>query len=220
MSVLEPEKHGTTPTGRDYLLPKPARLLFWIAGCVVLFEQFTCGLLRNVAISGLPGASFSSAWVTLAHWAWRAPERTVLLPSSPIRYNIVPALAVAAIGSLPMFLLATARRGRLRALPLLLCIPFSLVASFISQSVGVPQIGDIETGEPNPLYDPNLAFVANASLEWILGFVVPLLSYPIVFCAALLYVIIGPRLRAGHPPVKRRSSQRQENTRPPSREDA
>ncbi len=107
-------------------------------------------------------------------------------------------LVVAAVGSLPLFILPVLRQWRFWELILLLCIPFSATATLFAM-VGIE--ANLFLGHEFLPFDPNTASVANSPLEGFLGVSLPLVIYGVLFCLSLflamarIVTILGNRHR-------------------------
>ena len=104
---------------------------------------------------------------------------------------VIFAIFHAVIGSLPMLFLAIGRKGWLLGAILLLSIPFAWISAvFVQFGIGLetidppPAIMDIL-----PTLSRNLSYFATADLEFLLGFVLPFIGYPVLFGGVVLYLL-------------------------------
>jgi hypothetical protein len=169
----------------DYLLLKPERRVCWIFCGLLFYALFTRDLLRDIAILGQEDRSFFSAWIALGDWIWRDPGSIApLSKEKTFEGSMTSAFVSAAIGSLPLLILAIGRRRRLLGLILLLCIPLAWVmAVFVQIGIGT------DSFDHPLLFRPDASFIAYARLEQFLGFTAPLFGYPILFCVVLFYLL-------------------------------
>jgi hypothetical protein len=184
-----------------YLLPKPLRRLFQILGCLIFYGQFTSIALCRVAMDPQLGAHVFSGWTALAYLKWNAPTKIFIPDASELSSYAVQALWIAGFGSLAMFVAAAARRRRFTGLILLLSIAVSIAARFY---LFVELFGAVYMDPPWP-FDGNYTSLADSSLESLLGGLLPVLCYPVMFALALLYLIwqiVRPLMRKfqGPPP--------------------
>ena len=121
----------STPSA-DFLFPKPVRCFLWVAGGLVFYAQLTIGLLRNFEIYSADGTRPVSAWITLVNLAWNAPEQIYTYKPNAIIMDAPRALLTAAVGSLSVFVFASIRKRRFSGLIAFLCIPFSLLATYLA----------------------------------------------------------------------------------------
>src|SRR5262249_14571291 len=110
-------------TRPDYILPRAARLGCWILAGLFFYALYTRGLLADVALVGKEDFDFNSAWTALGNAVWQHPKSIVVIAEHPdfdktLRVSTIPA----AIGSLPLVILALARKRVLIGLMLLLSI--------------------------------------------------------------------------------------------------
>ena len=173
----------TPPPG--YLLPKPLRRLLQILGCLIFYGQFTSIALCRVAMDPELGARVFSGWTALAYLEWNAPAKIYIPDAIGLSRYVVDALWIAGFGSLAMFVAAAARRWRFTSLILLLSITASVVARFY---FSVAMFGAVYMDPPWP-FDGDYTSLADSWLESLLGGLLPVLCYPIVFALALLYLI-------------------------------
>jgi hypothetical protein len=169
----------------DHLFPKPLRLLFWILGGLVFYAQLTIGLLGNFEINSADGTHPVSAWITLLNLAWHAPAQIYTYKPNAIIADAPRALLAAVVGSFSVFVFASIRKRRFSGLIAFLCIPFSLLVTFLI-AAGVHAGGLFGM---DPLWQPfgdNAFNLAHSGLEWRLGITLPLALYPMALCFAFL----------------------------------
>jgi hypothetical protein len=180
--MLEQEGDMLTEPYPDYLLPKRLHPLLWIAGGLIFCGQFTILQLAGVGVDAEAGLRHLSAWLTLADYEWSAPSK-VFIPSRDAISSPVPVyLAIATVGSLPLFVLSALRQRRFSELVLLLCIPFSVTAALFAL---VAMQGSLFLGHEILPFDLNTASVADSPLEVFLGVNLPLVIYGVLFCLSL-----------------------------------
>lgn len=169
----------------DYILPKAARAGCWILGGLVFYALYTRALLADVAIVGSENHSFSSAWTALGNAVWQNPKSiAVIAEDSNFNRMLWTSAVLAAIGSLPLVILALARKRPLVGLVLLLSIlPASLAVIVIAIGIGYDNFHNYL------LFHPGAWFVADAKLEEFLGFMVPAIVYPLLFYGTVYYLL-------------------------------
>jgi hypothetical protein len=170
----------------DYLLPKRLRHLLWIVAALIFYGQFTVLLLAGVTVDAGVGLGHLSAWLTLADYEWSAPSKVFISSRDAIASEVPRSLVIAAVGSLPLFVLSALRQRRFSELLLLLCIPFSVTATLFA-FVGIE--ANVFRGLDFPPFDPNTASAAASPLEVFLGIILPLVIYGILFCLGLFLVM-------------------------------
>jgi hypothetical protein len=171
----------------DYLLPKRLRHLLWIGAGLIFYGQFTVLLLAGVTVDAGVGLENLSAWQTLADYARSAPSKVFISSRDAIAAQVPMSLVVAAVGSLPLFVVSALRQRRFSELLLLLCIPFGLAATlfaFVRIEANLFRSFDF------PLFDPNIRSAAGSPLEVFLGIVLPLLIYGALFCIFLFLAMV------------------------------
>ena len=160
----------------DYLLPKRLRHLLWIVAGLIFYGQFTVLLLAGVTVDAGMGLENLSAWQTLADYARSAPSKVFISLEHAIAAQVPMSLVVAAVGSLPLFVVSALRQRRFSELLLLLF-------AFVRIEANLFRRFDF------PLFDPNIRSAAASPLEVFLGIVLPLLIYGILFCLGLFLVM-------------------------------
>ncbi len=147
----------------DYLLPKRLRHLLWIVGGLIFYGQLTIMLLAGVGVDAAVGLRHISAWLTLADYEWRAPSKIFISPRDTFGSTIPMCFITAVVGSLPLFVLSALRQWRFSELVLLLCIPFSLAATFF---VAVAIEANLSFGHlfESLAFDPNTVSAADSPL--------------------------------------------------------
>ncbi|HEX4572635.1 MAG TPA: hypothetical protein VH184_19535 [Dongiaceae bacterium] len=172
-------------TRPDCILPKSARAACWILSGLLFYALYTRALLADVAILGQENDYFSSAWTALGDAVWQNPNSiAVIAEHSNFDRMLWTSAVLAAIGTLPLVILALARKRPLVGFVLLLSIlPASLVVIVIAVSIGY------ETYNNDLLFRSDAWFVANANLEIFLGFIVPAIIYALLFCGTVFYLI-------------------------------
>jgi hypothetical protein len=181
----EEESDMLTEPYPDYLLPKRLRHLLWILGCLIFYGQFTSIALSRVAMDPQLGTHVFSGWTALAYLEWNAPAKIFIPDASELSSYFVEALWVAGFGSLAMFVAASVRRGRFTGLVLLL----SLAASIVARFYFFIAIGGAVYMDPPWPFDGDYTSLADSLLESLLGGVLPVLCYPVMFVLAVLYSI-------------------------------
>jgi len=169
-------------TRPDYILPKAARVGCWIVSGLILYALFTRTLLADVAIVGQGNYSFSSAWIALGDAVWQNPKSIAVIAEHPdfdetLRASPIPA----AIGSLPLVILALGRKRPLVGFVLLLSILLASLTVFMTET----NIGF----ENTHMYVPDVWFIAYGRLEEFLGFTLPAIIYSFLFCGAAFYLL-------------------------------
>jgi hypothetical protein len=167
----------------DYFLPKPLRMACWVVAGLIFYALFTRTLLADVAIVGQEKISFSSAWIALGNAVWQNPKSIAVIEEHPdfdeaLRASPIPA----AIGILPLVILALGRKRPLVGFLLLLSIlPASLMVLMIATDIGYENSFHF--------YRPDAWFVADGRLEDFLGFTLPVIGYLFLFCGVVVYLL-------------------------------
>jgi hypothetical protein len=172
---------ATPPT---YQFPTPLRYLLWIVGGLAFCGQFTTFLLGSIKIDADPETHFLSAWITLLDMQQHAPAKILIPPLERVIFVLPLALVVAAAGSFSFFVFAAIRQRRFYGVASILCIPFSVLAAFISKVPGV----DLNIDDLGP-FGPNTFSLGSSGIEMFLGFLMPLMLYPIMFLIMLCFVV-------------------------------
>ena len=172
-------------TRPDYILPKAARVGCWILGGLFFYALYTRWLLADVALVGQEDFYFNSAWTALGNAVWQKPSSIAVIAEHPNFDKVLWASTIpAAIGSLPLVILAVARKRVLIGLVLFLSIfPASLVVFIVADGIGYWNSHDYL------LTNPDAWFIAAARLEEFLGFTHPAIVYSFLFCGVALYLL-------------------------------
>jgi hypothetical protein len=186
----------STPS-TDFIFPRPLRRLLWVAGGLIFYAQATIGLIGKYQIYSAGGAPPLPAWITLVELLWHAPAKIHAFHPNQIISDAPTALLIGAIGSLSMFLLASMRMRWFSWLILVLCLPFSLVAAFLIAMIGRLEGEDSGMDPPWMAFGENTTNLAHSKLEEFLGVLLPLMSYPVAFCLALLIVVVRSGVASG-----------------------
>ena len=174
----------STPSA-NFLFPKPVRYFLWVAGGLVFYAQLTIGLLSNFEIYSADGTRPVSAWITLVNLAWNAPEQIYTYKPNAIIMDAPRALLTAALASFSVFVFASIRKRRFSGLIAFLCIPFSLLATYLA-AILVRAGGIDGMDAPWQPFGDNGVDLALGDVERYLGITLPLLFYPLAFCFAFL----------------------------------
>ena len=181
-------------TRPDYILPKAARVGCWILAGLFFYALYTRWLLADVALVGQEDFYFNSAWTALGNAVWQKPSSIAVIAEHPNFDKVLWASTIpAAIGSLPLVILAVARKRVLISLVLFLSIfPASLAVFIVADGIGYWNSHDYL------LTNPDAWFIAGARLEEFLGFTLPAIVYSFLFCsvAFLLLRWLVRRLKA------------------------
>jgi hypothetical protein len=169
----------------NFLFPKPVRYFLWVAGGLVFYAQVTIGLLSNFEIYSADGTRPVSAWITLANLTWNAPEQIYAYGPNAIIMAAPRALLIAAVGSLSFFVFASIRKRRFSGLIACLCIPFSLLATYLAD-MGLHRGGFGGMDAPWQPFGDNAVALGLSELEGNLGLTLPFMFYPVAFCFAFL----------------------------------
>jgi len=175
---------------RDYVLLKAERTGCWIIGGLIFYGLFTRELLSKIALNDEEERNFFCAWIAIGRWIWSEPGKIIHVGYETFGEAVISAIIHAVVGSLPMLLLAIGRKGWLLGPILLLSIPFAWISAvFIHFGIGLdidppPAIMDIL-----PTLSRNLSYFATADLEFLLGFVLPFIGYPVLFGGVALYLL-------------------------------
>jgi hypothetical protein len=172
-------------TRPDYILPKAARVGCWILAGLFFYALYTRGLLADVGLLRQQGFHFRSAWTALGNAVWQNPNAIAVIGEHPDFDKTLWASTIpAAVGGLPLVILALARKRILIGLVLLLSIlPASLAVIFIDAGIGYEDPNDYLA------LNRNTSFIAAASLEQFLGFTLPAIVYSFLFCGIALYLL-------------------------------
>jgi hypothetical protein len=173
----------------DHLLPKRLRHLLWVVGGLIFYGQFTIMLLAGVGVDAAAGLRHLSAWLTLADYEWRAPSKIFISPRDTFGSMIPTCFITAVVGSLPLFVLSALRQWRFSELVLLLCIPFSVAATFFAFAGMETRLSLRFLFETSP-FDPNTVSAADSPLELFLGVTLPLVVYAVLFCIFLFLAMV------------------------------
>ena len=172
-------------TRPDYILPKAARVGCWIVSGLILYALFTRTLLADVAIVGQGNYSFSSAWIALGDAVWQNPKSIAVIAEHPNFDKALRASAIpAAVGILPLVILALGRKRTLVGFVLLVSIlPASYAVLLTEDGIGYWNSHDYL------LTNPDAWFIAAARLEEFLGFTLPAIVYSFLFCGVAFYLL-------------------------------
>ena len=122
----------------DYILPKTARVGCWILAGLFFYALYTRGLLADVALVGHEDFYFNSAWTALGNAVWQNPKSIAVIAEHPdfdksLQVSAIPA----AIGILPLVILALGRKRPLVGFVLLVSIlPASLAVFLVGSMIG------------------------------------------------------------------------------------
>jgi hypothetical protein len=174
----------------DYFLTKPVRSACWVLAALLFYAMFTRELLSKIALNDEEERTFFCAWIALGRWIWNEPGKIANVGYETFGEAVIFAIIHAVIGSLPMLFLAIGRKGWLLGPILLLSIPFAWISAvFIHFGIGLV-LDDLPPGLiaiiPTLSY---LSYFATAHLEFLIGFVLPLIGYPFLFGGVVLYLV-------------------------------
>ena len=167
----------------DYFLTKRLRIACWVVAGLVFYALYTRALLADVAIVGEQNYSNFSAWIALGEAVWQNPKSIAVIAEHPDFDSALQSSAIpAAIGILPLVILALGRKRPLVGFLLLLSIlPASLVVFVIATDIGYQN--------DTLFYVPDAWFVADSRLERFLGSTLPVIGYLFLFCGAVVYLL-------------------------------
>lgn len=168
----------------NYQFPTPLRYLFWLVGGLAFCGQFTTFLLGVVKIDADPETHFLSAWLTLLDMQQHTPGKILIPPLEKMMVLVPLALVVAVAGSFSFFVFAGIRQRRFYGIASLVCIPFSVLATFISGAPGF----DIDIDALGP-FGLNTVSLGHRGVEMFLAHLVPAVLYPIMFLIMLCFVV-------------------------------
>ena len=169
----------------DYILPKAARVGCWILAGLFFYALYTRGLLADVALVGHEDFYFNSAWTALGNAVWQNPKSIAVIAEHPNFDKALRASAIpAAVGILPLVILALGRKRTLVGFVLLVSIlPASYAVLLTEDGIGYWDRHDYL------LTNPDAWFIAAARLEEFLGFTLPAIIYSFLFCGAAFYLL-------------------------------
>jgi hypothetical protein len=139
----------------------------------------------NSLLVGHEDFYFNSAWTALGNAIWQNPKSIAVIVEHPdfdksLRASVIPA----AIGILPLMILAKARKRPLFGFVLLVSIlPASLAVLLVEDGIGYWNSHDYL------LTNPDAWFIAAAPLEEFLGFTLPAIVYLFLFCGVSFYLL-------------------------------
>jgi hypothetical protein len=169
----------------DYFLPKPLRMACWVVAGLLFYALYTRGLLADVALVGQEDFYFNSAWTALGNAVWQKPSSIAVIAEHPnFNGSLLVSAIPAAIGILPLMILARARKRPLVGFVLLVSILLASLAVFLTASM----IGYWNSHD-YLLTNPHAWFIAGARLEEFLGFTLPAIVYLFLFCGVSFYLL-------------------------------